>query len=141
MTRRTLTIQLYFAILSENAQMTHPSGLDELVEVDKKRLTCLASDASDNLVVEGDIDTVALVPCEDQKLAAADIDLMVMSCLRDFKKGFVEKLRIMNECLTTTYRAQAGFDPQAAACLSKLIKECRILAVLELVVETRHTLR
>lgn len=74
--------------------MTHPLGLDELVEVDKMHWMCLASDVMSSLVLAvGDavvenIGTVALVPYVDQISPAVDIDLMVMSCLRDFEKRF-----------------------------------------------------
>lgn len=40
-----------------------------------------------------------------------------------------------------TYKAQAEFDLQAAAYLSKLTKECRILAALGWADVKRHILR
>lgn len=113
--------------------MTHPSDLDELVVADKMRSTCSASDVMDNLLVVvgavvGDTDMAASVPYVDQtSAAAADIDLMVMSCLRELKKVFfIEKLRVMKKCLVNTHKVQAEFDPQADACLSKLTKGCKI---------------
>lgn len=96
--------------------MTHPSNLDELVEVDKMRSMCLASDAVDNLVlvaadaVEGDIDMVASVPYGDQT-TAADIDLMVMSCLRDLKKVFIEKVSCLVKMFGKHSQGSGGIWP------------------------------
>lgn len=114
--------------------MTHPLDLDELVGVDKMRWMCLASNVLSNLVlavtdaVVENIGMVALVPYADQTLAAADIDLTVMSCLRDFKKKV--SLKSLNKCFSSTYKAQAGFDLLAVAYLSKLIMECKTSEVL-----------
>lgn len=76
------------------AQMTHPLDLDELVEADRMHLTYLAWDVTGSWLAVGDggvdTDTVAWGPCEDQTLAGAGIDLMVMSCLRGNNKKIIE---------------------------------------------------
>lgn len=64
---------------SKSVFLTHPLDLDELAEADRKRLMCWALGSC--LLAGVDIDRAALVPCEDQTLAAADIDQTVTSCL------------------------------------------------------------